>query len=100
LSRALAELIALRGYARARGDAQVQAAWAEVAGPEIARQTRALGIKRGVLQVSVSHAALLAELVGYHQVSLLAALQSRHGDLRIRDFKFKLDSGLSRAVSR
>ncbi|MDB5387747.1 MAG: hypothetical protein JWM11_3393, partial [Planctomycetaceae bacterium] len=32
LSKALAELIALRGFARPQGDAQLQAAWDQAAG--------------------------------------------------------------------
>ena len=40
LSRALAELIARRGYARVRAAGQLQSAWAEIAGVTIARQTR------------------------------------------------------------
>ena len=92
LSRALAELIAARGYARVGGNAQLQAAWSEIAGPQVARQSRAVAIKRGVLQVSVAHAPLLSELAAYLKGTLLEALQARHPDLKIRDLKFKLDS--------
>lgn len=94
LSRALAELIARRGYARVGGDAQLQAVWGEVAGPLIARQTRAVAIRRGVLQVSVAHAPLLSELVAFHKESLLECLRNKHADLKIRDLKFKLDSNV------
>ena len=104
LARALAELIAQRGYARVRGDAQLQSAWAEASGPAIARQTRAVAIRRGVLHVAVAHAPLLSELAGFHRLALVEKLQERHADLRIRDVKFKLDSGVAspgrgRAVS-
>jgi len=94
LALALSELIAQRGYARVRGDAQLQSAWAEASGPMIARQTRAVAIRRGVLHVAVAHAPLLSELAGYYRQALLEKLQEKHADLRIRDVKFKLDSGV------
>jgi predicted nucleic acid-binding Zn ribbon protein len=95
LSLALSELIAQRGYARVHGDARLQAAWNEAAGATIARQTRALAIRRGVLFVAVDHAPLLAELAGYHRQAILDKLSSQHADLKIRDLKFKLDSGIA-----
>jgi predicted nucleic acid-binding Zn ribbon protein len=95
LALALAELIAQRGYARVRGDAQLQSAWAEAAGGTIARQTRAMAVRRGVLYVAVDHAPLLSELAGYYRQSLLEKIQEGHADLNIRDLKFKLDSGVA-----
>src|SRR5260370_13697921 len=80
LSLALSELIAQRGYARVRGDAQLQTAWNQAAGPTIARQTRALAIRRGVLFVALDHAPLLAELAGYYRQAVLHKLpQPPHG---------------------
>ncbi len=95
LSLALGELIALRGYARARGDAQLQSAWTDAAGTTIARQTRAVAIRRGVLHVAVDHAPLLSELAGFYRQAFLQKLQELHAHLGIRDLKFKLDSGLA-----
>lgn len=95
LSEVLSKLIALRGYARKQGSAQLQAAWAGVAG-EWPGQTRAVAIKRGVLQVSVVQAPLLSELVAFHRQRLLARLQSEHAHLGIKDLKFRLDSDLKR----
>ena len=94
LSRALSELIARRGYARVGGDAQLQRVWGEIAGPVIAGQTRAVAIRRGVLQILVAHAPLLSELASFHKTSLLEKLTADHADLRIRELKFKLDSGV------
>ncbi len=95
LSLALSELIALRGYAQVRGDAQLQTAWAEVCGSTIARQTRAVAIRRGVLHIAVDHAPLLSELAGFHRESLLEKIHEKHAALKIRDIKFKLDSGVA-----
>lgn len=90
LSRALSELISLKGFARVRGENQLAAVWSEVAGPKIARQTRVLGIRRGVLQVAVTNAPLLSELASFHKPSLLRTLRKDHADLNIRDLKFRL----------
>lgn len=96
LSRVLADLIALRGYARVRGDTQLQSAWSEVAGAQVASQTRAVAIKRGVLHVSVAHSALLSELVAFSKGTLLEMLQAQHAHLKIKDLRFKLDSDVGK----
>ena len=95
LSQAISELIALRGLARSRGDAQLAEIWKQVAGDKLAEQTRVLGIKRGVLQVAVANAPLLSELSSFHKFSLLETLQSRHAGLKLRDLKFHLNGDLS-----
>ena len=95
LSLALSELIAFRGYVRVEGDAQLQSAWADAVGKTIARQTRAVAIRRGVLHISVDHAPLLSELAGFYRQTFLAKLQELHGHLNIREVKFKLDSGVA-----
>lgn len=95
LSKALAELIALRGLARVRGDEQLKSIWKEIAGERIGSHTRVLNVRRGVLEIAVNNAALLNELVAFHKLSLLSALKRQHGELKIRDLKFRLkgDSG-------
>ncbi len=95
LSDVLAKLIALRGYARRQGDAQLQQAWTEVAGTQFASRTRALSIKRAVLHVAVAQSALHAELVSFHRQKLLAKFQAQFPHLKIKDLKFKLDSGVN-----
>ena len=94
LSQALSELIALKGLARVRGVAQLERIWNELAGTKIAGNTKVLGIKRGILQIGVTNAALLEEIVSFHKTSLLQSLRERHSDLRIRDLKFTLKSKL------
>jgi len=95
LSGALAELIAMRGIARVQGSSQVATVWREVAGDAIAKQTRILGIKRGVLQVAVANSPLLAELASFHRSALLEKLKREHADLKIRDIKFRLSGDWS-----
>lgn len=99
LGQALAELIALRGLARPAADRQLQDAWSDVAGAQFARQTRAVAVKRGVLQVSVAHSPLLSELDSFHKFELLEKFRAKYAHLRVRDLKFKLDSDVGRRVN-
>ena len=96
LGQALSQLIALRGLARVRGEPQLAAVWAEIAGPAIAPHTKVMGINRGVLQVAVSSAALLSELASFHKASLLSAFKEKQGHLKVRDMKFRLKGDLAR----
>lgn len=99
VSQAIRELIALRGYARKRGDAQLQEVWQQVAGPKFADQTRAGNINRGVLQINVGSSSLLAELAGFHKPSLLRTLNEQYPELRIRDLKFRIDTNVSNRLN-
>jgi len=96
VSAALSELIQRRGYARTLGQAQLRSVWEEVAGPDVARQTRVTGINRGALQVEVSNSALLSKLVSFGRPGLLSALRERHPELKIKDLKFRLNGGVGR----
>jgi hypothetical protein len=93
LANALSELITLRGLASSRGRTQLEDAWGEIA-REWGRHTRALELKRGVLQVGVSNAPLRSELESYHKAALLAALHEQFPKLRVRDLKFVLKGDL------
>ncbi len=90
LGDVLAQLFALRGYGRVRGDRQLREIWQSVAGELIASQTRVSGIKGGVLQVGVGSSGLLSELAAFHKWSLVERLQQEHPELKITDIKFKL----------
>ncbi|WP_010587807.1 DUF721 domain-containing protein [Schlesneria paludicola] len=90
LSLALSELIALRGFARVRGDNELEAVWKAVAGPELAAQTRPLQVSRGVLMVSVENAPLLSEISAFQGPELLQRLKQKAPHLKIKNLKFKL----------
>jgi predicted nucleic acid-binding Zn ribbon protein len=64
--------------------------WSEVAGEQIAAQTRVLGLKNGVLSVGVSTSPLLSELAAFHSEQLLAGLQAKRGKA-IRELRFRRD---------
>lgn len=91
LSVALAELIALRGFARVRSDDALRSAWTQAAGPELANQARPLQIARGVLTIAVSSAPLLNELASFQSADLLARLQKLAPQLNVKSLKFRLN---------
>jgi predicted nucleic acid-binding Zn ribbon protein len=94
LSQAVTDLIALRGWARVRGNAQLAEAWESVAGASVASGTRVVGIRRGVLQVAVGNSPLLSELAAYQKMNLLEAFTRDHPELKIRDLKFVMRGNL------
>jgi hypothetical protein len=89
LSLALAELIAVRGFARSRADDDLQIAWRAAAG-EFAASTKAVKVARGVLSVEVRSTGVLNELVAFHAATLTAAMQREAPQLRIKSIKFRL----------
>lgn len=90
LSVALAELIALRGFARVRSDDELRSVWQRVAGEELAGQARPLQIVRGVLTIAVASAPLLNELVSFQSPDLLKRLRQQAPHLNIKSLKFRL----------
>lgn len=95
LSKALSELISVRGLARVRGDEQLREIWNRMAGESISAQTKVMGIRNGILQIGVANSAMLGELVSYHRHALLRCLQQDHAYLRIRELKFRLKGNLA-----
>ena len=96
VSKAVAELIAQRGWARVRADAQLADIWNDICGELIGTQTRVLGVRNGVLQVGVVSAALLSELASFHKDSLLQSLRERYPKLNIHEIKFRLKGEMIR----
>ncbi len=94
VSAALSELIQRRGFAQAGGQAELQTAWNEIAGTQTAKQTRVTGISRGAMQIEVSGSALLSELAAFRRASLLKGLNESFPELKIKDLKFRLNSGI------
>ncbi len=85
----LGRLFVQRGWGRRQGRLHLEQAWAEVAGEEIARQTRVAGMRRGVLEVEVGSAVLLQELSHYHKRRLLEGLRARLAGTTLTDLRFR-----------
>src|SRR6202022_648754 len=89
LAEVLSRLFTARGWGRRQGRLHLEKAWAEAAGPEIAAQTRAGALRRGVLEVVVGNAVLLQELAHYHKRRLLEQLRRRLPGQTLTDLRFR-----------
>ena len=67
----------------------LQGAWSEVAGPAVARSSRARRFRGGKLHVDVFSAPLLQELATYQKPTLLTALRGREGFEKLVDIVFR-----------
>lgn len=103
LSDALGELFAARGFSRLRARKELEDAWNSAVGEPACRQTRLGEVRRGVLNVTVGHSALLEELVSFRKPALLAALRGAVSGTVVHDIRFRigpLDSEIPAPVSR
>lgn len=89
LTDILGKLFTSRGWGRKNDRMRLESAWAEAAGDAFVKETRVLGMKRGVLEVEVRTAVLLQELSHYHKRSLLGKLRTSLTGLTLTDIKFR-----------
>jgi predicted nucleic acid-binding Zn ribbon protein len=87
----LAELMARRGYAQVQAASQCTEAWREAAGELLSRHSRAVQIKRGVLEVMCSNSTMLQEM-SFQKAALLKRLAELLPQDQIRDLKFRVGS--------
>jgi predicted nucleic acid-binding Zn ribbon protein len=85
----LGRLFTSRGWGRKNDRLRLEAAWAEASGAALAKDTRVLGLKRGVLEVEVKNAVLMSELAQYHKRGLLAKLRKVLTGVTLTDIKFR-----------
>jgi len=90
LSDILGELFTARGYGRFLGQQELESAWNAAVGEPLCRQTRLGEVRRGVLNVTVAHPALLEELAAFRKPELLAALRSGAPGTTIHDLRFRV----------
>ena len=90
LSDILGELFTARGYGRFLAQQELEDAWNAAVGEPLCRQTRLGEVRRGVLNVTVSHPALLEELAAFRKPELLAALRSGAPATMIHDIRFRV----------
>ena len=70
----LTRLMARTGYDRQQGSDALQQAWSKVAPASLQGSSQPGMVRRGVLEVFVSHSALVQEF-GFHKHEVLSALQ-------------------------
>jgi predicted nucleic acid-binding Zn ribbon protein len=90
LSDILAELITARGYGRFLARQELEDAWNAAVGEPACRQTRVGEVRRGVLNVTVAHPALLEELAAFRKPELLAALRAGAPATTVHDIRFRV----------
>ncbi len=81
--------MARRGYARVQAAGAFGEAWRQAVGERWADSTRALSVKRGVLEVLVGSSTLAQEL-GFQKKTLVRQLAQLAPDEKIRDLKFRV----------
>jgi hypothetical protein len=90
LSEILGELFTVRGYGRFWARQELAEAWDAAVGKPQCHQTQLGEVRRGVLNVTVSHPALLEELAAFRKPALLAALRSGAPSTAIHDIRFRV----------
>lgn len=85
----LGRLFTSRGWGRKNDRMRLESAWAGVAGPEIVKDARVLGLKRGVMEIEVKNAVLMSELTQFHKRGLLAQLRKALPGVTLTDLKFR-----------
>ena len=88
LSEALNELFARRIVPGRLELTQIHEAWQEVAGPEIANQTRVTSFRDQTLLVEASSSALIFELESFHRRRIEIGLKQRPGLEKLRRIRF------------
>lgn len=86
----LGELFAARGLARLQARSELETAWEAAVGGPTARQCRLGEVRRGVLNVTVAHPALLEELAAFRKPALLTALRQDAPSMVIHDIRFRV----------
>jgi hypothetical protein len=86
----LGELFAARGYGRLRARRELEAAWDAAVGEPGCHQTLVGEVRRGVLNVTVAHPALLEELAAFRKPALLAALRRQAPGTLVHDIRFRV----------
>lgn len=90
LSEILGELFASRGFGRLRALNELGDAWDAAVGEPGCRQTKLGEVRRGVLNVTVAHPALLEELAAFRKPALLAALRQNAPGTVVHDIRFRV----------
>ena len=85
----LGRLFTSRGWGRKNDRMRLEVAWADAVGEELLKNTRVLGLKRGVLEIDVKNAVLMSELTQFHKRGLLAKLRKTLAGVTLTDIKFR-----------
>jgi hypothetical protein len=90
LADILGALFTARGFGRIRALTELEAAWNAAVGEPTCYQTQVGSVRRGVLNVTVAHPALLEELAAFRKSNLLASLGRDLPAAGIQDIRFRV----------
>jgi predicted nucleic acid-binding Zn ribbon protein len=85
----LGRLFTSRGWGRKNDRMRLESAWEDAVGEELLKNTRVLGLKRGVLEIDVKNAVLMSELTQFHKRGLLAKLRKTLAGVTLTDIRFR-----------
>jgi len=97
IGRVMSRLMARAGYDREQGSAALASAWQEAAPESVRGSSQPGSVRRGVLDVFVSHSAHVQEL-GFHKAAIVARLQQILPDSRITSIRCRLLPDAGRTV--
>ena len=89
LKDVIAQLFVSRGWGRTSERKRLEDAWASAAGEIVAKQTRVLALKRGVLEIEVRGGVLLQELASFHKRTLLEAMKTLLPGHPLKELRFR-----------
>lgn len=69
-------------------NARMAAEWPAIVGDFLARHSKPVGMRRGVLEVAVLQPSVRYEMERQHRRSILQKLQERYGEKTVRDVRF------------
>ena len=85
----LGRLFTSRGWGRKNDRLLLESAWTQAAGVQLIKDTRVMGVKRGVLEIEVRNAVLIQELTQFHKRGLLGKLRKSLPGMTLTDIKFR-----------
>ena len=95
IRRIVSRLLSRTGYDREQGSEQMLSAWQQAVPATLAGHSRPGLVRRGVLEVFVTHSAIVQELA-FHKPAVLACLQEQLPAAGITDLRCRLsDSAAS-----
>lgn len=89
IAEILSRLFTSRGWGRKNDRLRLETAWTEAAGEQLFKDTRVMGMKRGVMEVEVRSAVLLQELTQFHKRGLLGKLRKSLPGVTLTDIRFR-----------
>jgi hypothetical protein len=89
IGRIVSRLLSRTGYDREQGSEQMLTAWQLAVPPALVGHSRPGLVRRGVLEVFVSHSAIVQELA-FHKPAVVASLQTQLPEAGITDIRCRL----------